>query len=245
MLSTTLIYYLALTRLATARRNMTEYSKTYCDDEEFVNVYTDFNISSTNTLPAFQPPNTSPANWTVHFGVSDKRNASEQTSNTNVYMWLDSTDKETELISTELPWTGCLVTLRFAKGRKSTGNIGSDGVDGCKGVFSEKCYNALTRQVKASAQQPLDERDPADVCLDMVDFDDDDCHDDDDQVGWSKHVEGKSTHLRPATAQRLITTPNHSHLRQRHPQHKRLRQLRRCRRHKGRPAARPHRHHLR
>lgn len=174
------LIYLAFLHVSTAQNATSNNTAATCDKDVPIGVYNAFNISSNNTIPAFQPPNTSPANWTLHFGVSDTRNATDNSSETDLYMWLDSTDEETDLNSPELPYMGCLVRVSLDRKRKSTGSIGEG--DGCAGVFSEKCYNALVANVKASAMQDLDGADMRKRCLRAVDWDTKECEEGD---GWS------------------------------------------------------------
>jgi hypothetical protein len=56
-------------------------------------------------------------------------------------MWISSFDETEDLDSLELPFIGCAVSMVLDKIRTSTGNIGE--CDGCKGVLSDECYNAL------------------------------------------------------------------------------------------------------
>jgi len=161
MISTTLIY-LALSHLAAAQNATGQNSTGKCTDAPN-DVYTSFNKTGTNNIPGFQPPNTSPSNWTLNFGVSDTRNATDKSSRTDMYMWINSTDNNTELNSPELPYTGCFIGVVLDRKRTSTGSFG-DG-DGCEGVFSEKCYNALVAHAKSRAQMSSDNDDYIQRCI--------------------------------------------------------------------------------
>ena len=164
MLPITLIY-LALSHVATAQ-NATNTTTPECEGE--VGVYNSFNITNSTIIPAFEPPGFSPANWTLNFGVSDIRNATDKSSLSEMYMWIDSTDKETDLDSVDLPYTGCIIGYALERRRNSTGDIGTG--DGCKGVFTEECYKALVQSATLSASRGLDGGDLKKRCLNALDF---------------------------------------------------------------------------
>jgi hypothetical protein len=185
---------LALFDLATAQNATSNSTTPECLAENGVGTYDSFNITTTTNMPGFQFPNTSPSNWTLHWGVKDTRNANDQSSTTNMYMWLDSTDKDTDLDSPELPYTGCIVGLSLTNPKKSTGDIGVG--DGCAGVFSEKCYNAIVKSVALSAQQPLRGTHVEKRCIRMADWDNEACKED-DAVWGAKHAAGTSDSLLP------------------------------------------------
>jgi len=177
------IIALALVRLATAQKGTTNSTEPSCENP---GVYKSFNVTSTNVIPGFQPANITASNWTLNFGVSDIRNTTDEPSTTDLYMWIDSTDNDTDLDSPDLPYTGCLVTLSLGRRRESTGgSIGPDGQDGCEGVFSEKCYNAVVKAAQASAKQPLNGADPEKRCIQIVDWDSEECDDEDSWWGLS------------------------------------------------------------
>lgn len=146
------------------------------------------NATSTFTVPGFQPPGFSPRNWTITTGLRDDRNATGNFSSDDLVMWIDSTDPTENLESEDLPYYGCLIEIVPVKRKKSKGDIvpsksvDSIGQNGCRGVFSEKCYTAILQFAQSGAENAAGfdatSARPGRTCLNMLEFIDDSCDDD-------------------------------------------------------------------
>lgn len=152
MLSTTLLS-LALVNHAVGQTVSTESSQPtptdHCEPGS-EDAFTYVNVTGNLTIPAFTPPGYNPRNWTVNLGLNDHRNETSNSTD-NLLLWIDSTDENEDFYSEDLPYIGCLVSFRMAGQRASEGSIGEG--DGCKGVFSERCYNFIVEAARSQAEQ--------------------------------------------------------------------------------------------
>ncbi|ORY16358.1 hypothetical protein BCR34DRAFT_597654 [Clohesyomyces aquaticus] len=141
------------------------------------------NATSSTTIPGFQPPGFSPRNWTITTGLKNVQNTTTNSSANHQLYWIKSSDADEDLSSHNLPYTGCFIGMdRFSyHPKKSTG----DKINGCEGVFSDKCYDAVVKyalqQAQAQSGNPF-RRSPGYTCLDMIEFVKKDC---DKNEEWS------------------------------------------------------------
>lgn len=165
-----------LAALCAAQTNNTN-STDKCLPDEF-NTFEYVNATTNLTVPGFTPPGFSARNWTINFGLRDERDASGDRSFDQLLMWIDSTVGDEDLFAEDLPYTGCLLEMGMLQYKKSNGGTGEDS---CKGVFSDKCYDAILEYAKSSARQEIGVK-PNGQCLDMLNFVKDSC--DQDSEGW-------------------------------------------------------------
>jgi hypothetical protein len=165
-----------------------------------------FNSTGNLTIPGFTLPHIVSSNWTVNIGVKDKCNATDSSSATEVFTWIDSTNRDTDLNSVDLPYTGCLVSLVLTRKRQSSGSIGEG--DGCEGVFSDKRYNALVENAKTRAFGLSGTDHIQKKCLDAVEWVKDAC-DDEDACG-AKTANSESNHglAKPTFISMSLLGPN-------------------------------------
>ncbi|KAJ4288489.1 hypothetical protein N0V90_011725 [Kalmusia sp. IMI 367209] len=158
---------------ALTKGNQTDNSTGQCDVE---GGYDYVNVTGTLTIPGFKYPRFDQHDWTLYFGIKDIRNTTANKNKDDLLLWIDADD---DLDSLDLPYIGCAVHLGYDEKNKktSTGNIAQG--DACKGVFSEKCFNSIQSKAKAAAEaQSSDDHDRrmiSDICKDVVQFEDDDC----------------------------------------------------------------------
>lgn len=165
-------------------RNETANSTDKCHGE-VDNIWDYANATTNLTIPGFTPPGFSPRNWTVNIGLRDSRDALRNTSQDQVTLWIDSPAEDDNLTSVDLPYIGCVVAFDMRQYKKSSGQGGEDG---CKGVFSDKCYNALVSKAKSAAEAQSGEtreRKTSLLCMDMARLDDESCDDSEVSVASS------------------------------------------------------------
>ncbi|KAF2120162.1 hypothetical protein BDV96DRAFT_642011 [Lophiotrema nucula] len=211
--------YLALTVLAllssqtaadyiphlSLRANNTTANSTQCRTNDTY-TYSHVNATSTFAVPGFQPPGFTPRNWTITTGLRDNRNATGNSSSDHLIMWIDSTDASEDLFSEDLPYFGCMIQMIPRKLKKSKGDIQTkdvNGVDvgqnGCQGIFSDKCYNAVLDFAQRSAQSASGFDKPSgrvsSVCATMLEFIEDSCDKNDgwDYAGTTPNLFGNGT----------------------------------------------------
>jgi hypothetical protein len=141
---------LALTALPAKAQSQTSNSTADAVKCAIAGGYDYANATGNLTFPGLGPSGADTPDWTLNVGLKDTRNASTNSSRQWPLMWLSSSDKNEDMDSPELPFTGCAVSMIFDEMKTSTGSVGER--DGCKGVFGDGCYNALVKQAMNNAR---------------------------------------------------------------------------------------------
>ncbi|TVY73296.1 hypothetical protein LSUE1_G009065 [Lachnellula suecica] len=135
-------------------------------------LYTEHNAANSTgsiLIPGFEPlcpsPSTQNSTWTISTAINQNPDPASNSYSVEQTFWLDASPS-IDTSPANLSYTGCAILLTgFSSPRISKGN---DVPNGCGGVFSSDCYNAITETIDTFLFEHLPLTDISTICNSII-----------------------------------------------------------------------------